>query len=208
MISVLHLRKQLFGPPVVLAVPGVRVRQMRVPNDVPAWLALRALATEKLVPAVRPWTHDDFQTEIVQQPWWRGEWTWLAVVERKLSGDLCVAGLAGRAERDTRTDIDAGPARHSSPAVDADDVGATSVGTVTLAMRRGNRTSMPVIHWLLVDPAWRCLGIGRVLVSHLEKAVWDDGWREVQLETHIGWTEAVAFYQSIGYAPVRDCLPR
>jgi hypothetical protein len=41
----------------------------------------------------------------------------------------------------------------------------------------------------------------------LERAAWDAGWREVQLETHAGWSEAVAFYHSIGYAPVRDRSP-
>ena len=48
----------------------------------------------------------------------------------------------------------------------------------------------------------------RLLMSHLERAAWDAGWREVQLETHAGWSAAVAFYQSIGYAPVRDRSPR
>ena len=58
-----------------------------------------------------------------------------------------------------------------------------------------------MVHWLLVDPRWRRRGIGRLLMSHLELAAWDDGWREMQLETHAGWAAAVAFYQSMGYEP-------
>ena len=77
-------------------------------------------------------------------------------------------------------------------------------GAVTLAIRAGEARTVPVVHWLLVDPAFRRLGIGRLMMSYLERAAWDAGWREVQLETHSGWTAAVAFYHSIGYAPLRD----
>ena len=82
------------------------------------------------------------------------------------------------------------------------------IGAVTLALREGAESTIPVVHWLLVDPAWRRRGIGRLLISHLELAAWNDGWREVELETHANWTAAVSFYQSIGYAPVRDRSPR
>jgi GNAT superfamily N-acetyltransferase len=84
----------------------------------------------------------------------------------------------------------------------------TLIGSVTLAIREGTAGGVPVIHWLLVDPAWRRRGIGQLLVSHLERAAWNAGWREVQLETHAGWADAAAFYQSIGYAPVRERSPR
>jgi GNAT superfamily N-acetyltransferase len=78
------------------------------------------------------------------------------------------------------------------------------IGAVTLALREGADATIPVVHWLLVEPAWRRRGIGRLLMSHLELAAWNDGWREIELETHAGWSAAVDFYQSIGYAPVRD----
>jgi GNAT superfamily N-acetyltransferase len=81
-------------------------------------------------------------------------------------------------------------------------------GAVTLALREGVAETVPVVHWLLVDPAWRRRGIGRLLMSHLERAAWEDGWREVELETHAGWAAAVEFYHSMGYAPVRDRSPR
>jgi GNAT superfamily N-acetyltransferase len=102
------------------------------------------------------------------KPWWRPEWTWLAIPLEK----------------------------------------AIPIGAVTLALREGAHSTIPVVHWLLVDPAWRRRRIGRLLISHLELAAWNNGWREVELETHANWTAAVAFYQSIGYAPVRDRSPR
>jgi GNAT superfamily N-acetyltransferase len=85
----------------------------------------------------------------------------------------------------------------------AEDAPEQPLGAVTLAIRAGKDTQVPIVHWLLVDPKWRRHGVGRVLMSELERAAWDDGHREVELETHSGWTAAVAFYGSIGYAPVR-----
>lgn len=82
------------------------------------------------------------------------------------------------------------------------------IGSVTLALRAGELVTVPVVHWLLVDPAWRRRGIAGLLITHLEQAAWDAGWREIQLETHANWEAAVAFYQSIGYAEVRDASPR
>jgi GNAT superfamily N-acetyltransferase len=82
------------------------------------------------------------------------------------------------------------------------------VGGVTLALREGSEATVPVVHWLLVDPAWQRRGIARMLMSHLETAAWHAGHREVQLETHAHWNAAVAFYQSIGYAPLRERSPR
>jgi GNAT superfamily N-acetyltransferase len=162
MTLVLHLRKQLASPPATLAAAGIVIRPIAVPNDIDAWLSLRERALAGLNPAVWQWSRDDFLAEMVGQPWWRPEWTWLAIDELQV------------------------------------------VGTVTLAIREGRERHVPVIHWLLIDPTWRRRGLGRALISHLERATWDAGWREVQLETHAGWSEAVAFYHSIGYAP----LPR
>jgi GNAT superfamily N-acetyltransferase len=93
-------------------------------------------------------------------------------------------------------------------ACEVDQDNNDAIGAVTLALRKGAIGTVPVIHWLLVDPAWRRRGIGRMLVSHLERAAWDAGWREVQLETHAGWSAAVAFYESMGYAPLRERSPR
>ena len=83
-----------------------------------------------------------------------------------------------------------------------------TIGAVTLAIRASNAARIPVVHWLLVDPHWRRRGVGQLLMSHLERAAWEAGFRAVELETHTDWAAAVAFYQSIGYAPVRTSSPR
>src|SRR4051812_20164155 len=41
------------------------------------------------------------------------------------------------------------------------------VGSVTLALREGVNSTMPVVHWLLVDPAWRRRGVAKLLMSYL-----------------------------------------
>jgi GNAT superfamily N-acetyltransferase len=106
---------------------------------------------------------------MLAKPWWRNDWTWLAI----------------------------GP-----------QPGESLIGAVTLCLRTGADTTVPIVHWMLVDPAWRRRGVGRMLVSRLESAAWEAGYREVQLETHANWKVAAAFYQSMGYAPVRERSPR
>jgi GNAT superfamily N-acetyltransferase len=165
--SVLHLRKELLVPPVERFVAGVEVRSIRVPEDIGAWLELRKRATAGLKPRVRDWTDDDFAAEMLENPWWREEASWIAA---------------------------------------ADD--SSIIGAVTLGVRTGSSRSVAIVHWLLVDPALRRRGVGRMLLSHLERAAWDAGWREIELETHAKWMEAVAFYHSMGYAAVRDRSPR
>jgi GNAT superfamily N-acetyltransferase len=178
MASVLHFRRQLDAPPAARDLPEITIRHIHVPDDIAAWLALRNGAMAGQKPPVRPWTQGDFAAEMSDKPWWNPQCTWLAI-----------AGERG------------------SPAIDVrDQVGV--VGAVTLALREGAAGTVPVVHWLLVDPDFRRRGIGRLLMSNLERAAWDAGWREVQLETHAGWREAVAFYHSMGYAPVRERSPR
>jgi GNAT superfamily N-acetyltransferase len=97
---------------------------------------------------------------------------------------------------------------HTWLAIDAASGRSEVVGAVTLALRTGAAANAPVVHWLLVDPAWRRRGVGKMLMSRLESSAWNAGWREIELETHAGWTDAVAFYHSMGYAPVRERSPR
>jgi GNAT superfamily N-acetyltransferase len=168
MPAVLHFRRQLYRPPDAVDVPGFSVRNISIPDDVSAWLALRDRAMVDKIPRVRPWSDSDFFSEMQSKPWWRPKRMWLAFAREA----------------------------------------AFPIGAVTLALREGAVSTIPVVHWLLVDPAWRRRGVGRLLISHLELAAWSDGWRQIELETHAGWSAAVAFYQSIGYAPVRDRSPR
>ena len=169
MLSVLHFRRQLVGPPVVADVAGILVRNFVVPDDIGPWLVLRDRAMVDERPRARAWSESDFRSEMINKPWWRADRCWVAV------------------DRDRTTDF---------------------VGSVTLAIRESDRSKVPVVHWLVVDPEWRRRGVGRLLMSHLELAAWEDGWREIELETHVGWAAAVALYHSMGYAPVRDRSPR
>lgn len=73
------------------------------------------------------------------------------------------------------------------------------VGSVTLARRGDGPDAKPVVHWLMVDRAFRRRGIGQLLMATLETAVWDDGGRQVWLETHRHWQAAVDLYRQLGY---------
>jgi len=78
---------------------------------------------------------------------------------------------------------------------------AEVVGTVTLARRGDPPDDKPVVHWLFVAPNYRRRGVGRLLLATLEAAVWDAGERQVWLETHTAWAEALRLYESLGYVP-------
>ena len=80
----------------------------------------------------------------------------------------------------------------------------TTVGSVTLARRGDPPHDKPVVHWLLVLPGYRRRGIGQLLTATLEAAVWDAGGRQVWLETHAGWADAVRLYTRLGYRPASD----
>jgi GNAT superfamily N-acetyltransferase len=181
MSSLLHFRRQLLRPPDVVDVPGISVRNFVVSEDVDAFLVLRDRAMADQIPMVRTWSQNDLHVELLSKPWWSVERCWVVV-----AGD---------------------PVTRRSPAIGTNCSGGL-VGSVTLALRQGVSRSVPVVHWLLVDPAWRRRGVGRLLLSYLELAAWNDGWRELELETHTKWESAVAFYQSMGYALVRDDAPR
>jgi GNAT superfamily N-acetyltransferase len=57
----------------------------------------------------------------------------------------------------------------------------------------------PAVHWLLVDHRWRRRGVGRLLLGELERASWQLGYGQLQAETLSSWTEAVAFYEAMGF---------
>jgi GNAT superfamily N-acetyltransferase len=135
---------------------------------------------------------------------------WLTLRGRAMAGETPVSRTW--AEPDFRREFVEKPwwrGEHAWCAASNDLDNADSLaGAVILGSREGQGGAVPVVHWLLVDPAFRRRGVGRALMFRLERAAWDAGWREVQLETHAGWTAPVAFYQSIGYALVRERSPR
>jgi GNAT superfamily N-acetyltransferase len=77
------------------------------------------------------------------------------------------------------------------------------IGTVARALRGLGPPARPVVHWLAVLPGWRRRGVGRLLLSQLHQACWDAGYRQVWLETHVGWEAAVRLYRELGYREVR-----
>ncbi|MBX9787940.1 MAG: GNAT family N-acetyltransferase [Pirellulales bacterium] len=83
------------------------------------------------------------------------------------------------------------PARHSP------------LGAIACAQRgSAAEPGPPAVHWLMVDPAARRQGIGRLLLAVLERHCWELGLREVCLETHAEWRAAVALYRATGYEEV------
>lgn len=74
-----------------------------------------------------------------------------------------------------------------------------AVGSIALAFRGRELLAVPVVHWLMVLPEWRRHGIGRLLLSTVESAAWQAGHRQISLETHAGWSAALAFYRAMGY---------
>lgn len=60
-----------------------------------------------------------------------------------------------------------------------------AVGSVICAMRGKPGQDVPVVHWLAVVPAARRAGVGQLLMAHLEAYCWQQGYRTLQLETHV-----------------------
>lgn len=80
--------------------------------------------------------------------------------------------------------------------------GSVLVGSVTWADRGRPPGVKAAVHWLSVLPGFRRRGIGRLLLEALHLAVWDEGGRDVFLETHTAWTAAGRLYAALGYRPV------
>ena len=160
MPNVLQMTRVLAEQPVIPVVPGVQIRNIRIPDDVERWLELRRRAFAGQRIGVRERSREDFAVEFLGKSWWRPEATWLAETD----------GL---------------------------------VGSVTLARRESRSEAKPVVHWLMVDPSQRRRGIGRLLMTTLEAVIWDEGGRQIWLETHSTWEEAVALYRAVGYVEVQ-----
>ncbi len=77
-------------------------------------------------------------------------------------------------------------------------------GSVILADRATENGTVPVVHWLMVAPSFRGRGIGRLLLTALETTCWENGCREIRLETYAEWTAAVGLYKAQGYELVDD----
>ena len=79
---------------------------------------------------------------------------------------------------------------------------AAPLGLISLVTTSGPRgISRHTIGWLLVHPAARRRGVGRMLAAAAIDAARAAAAREVWIEVHPGWTGAWAFWQSIGFRP-------
>jgi ribosomal protein S18 acetylase RimI-like enzyme len=52
-----------------------------------------------------------------------------------------------------------------------------------------------------IDPDWRGAGLGRRLLSALERSAAASGYTEVVLDTNATLTEAISMYEAAGYRP-------
>lgn len=58
------------------------------------------------------------------------------------------------------------------------------------------------LYWIVVDPAWQKLGVGRMLVREVEQRIKDAGGRQIYIETsgREQYAPTRHFYASCGYA--------
>jgi len=73
------------------------------------------------------------------------------------------------------------------------------VGAIALGRCGRPPTDRPSLQWLMVAPAHRRRGIGQALIAVVERAAWDAGERELVLETHADWHDALRLYERCGY---------
>jgi GNAT superfamily N-acetyltransferase len=80
------------------------------------------------------------------------------------------------------------------------EIAAAAVGLVTLVTAyRGDQTRHS-IGWLLVHPAARRCGLGRMLVATALAAADCEAAGEVWVETKVHWTSAIRFWRACGFA--------
>lgn len=76
------------------------------------------------------------------------------------------------------------------------------VGVVGLALRDNGQRQQAAVHWLAVRPEAAGRGIASALLSQLERAAWEAGFRELRAQTHVNWKAAMAFYASRGFVRI------
>ena len=79
------------------------------------------------------------------------------------------------------------------------------VGSVTLGRAGRAPNDFACLQWLMVRPEERRRGIGKLLLTTIERLAFDAGETTLALETHASWSEAVRLYRAAGYETL---LPR
>jgi GNAT superfamily N-acetyltransferase len=126
---------------------------------------------------------------------------WLAIREAALAGQIAV----GRpwTERDFRREFLDKPGWRAdwmwfalpreSPAAQR------PIGVVGMCDAAFSTPRAASVQWLMVAPEYRRRGAAGLLLSSLEAAAWDAGYRKVIAETSSEWTVAIGFYQAWGF---------
>jgi GNAT superfamily N-acetyltransferase len=120
---------------------------------------------------------------------------WLEIRERALAGQIISA--RPWAESDFRREFVEKPWWRPEWMWFA-EMDSTAIGAVALRPLGQGAAS---IQWLLVTREHRRRGAGRLLISTLESAAWEAGYRTIVAETLAEWTAAIGFYVSMGYRP-------
>jgi GNAT superfamily N-acetyltransferase len=168
--------KQLHGGSVSPSdTDAVTVRTYADSADVDRWLALQHRAFPR---EARKWNHAEFVREFLSKPWWRPECLWLA--EPTEGSRVSQQGL---------------------PPGDATE--CPLVGSVGL-MPHPHEPGAACVHWLMVDPAWQRRGVGMQLLTYVESACHQFGYRELHAETLAQWQSAVRFYRAAGFRPLTN----
>lgn len=77
--------------------------------------------------------------------------------------------------------------------------GQSLVGSITLGRSGRSPDDSASVQWLMVRPEHRRRGIGRQLLSTLERYAFAAGETTLMLETHAAWSDAVSLYRAAGY---------
>ncbi len=72
-------------------------------------------------------------------------------------------------------------------------------GDVVASVMAGYEGHRGWINYLAVDPGCRRRGLGREMMAHAEKVLFDFGVPKINLQVRAGNEEVQAFYEAIGY---------
>ena len=84
---------------------------------------------------------------------------------------------------------------------------APAAGLVTLVTSGATPRLRQSISWLLVDPAARRRGIGRLLVEQALRHAWARAADRVWVESRSDWTAAIAFWRALGFSSASPAPP-
>ncbi len=182
MTPILQMQKKLSSPPVQLSdfpseLDGLVIRHYTDPADIGPWIELRQLAFAKSRIGLARWENADFEREFLQKPWWQPERMWLA----ELPPLQCTSEVAPSLFQFAKPV--AGKPR--------------LIGAITWSDRILSEKTIPAVNWLMVSPLHRRCGLAKKLLNLMEISVWNAGFRQIQLETHIAWAAAVNYMRSM-----------